>query len=82
MKRITFVVPDELNSLIENERRRRDLPAAFVIREALATYLASSGSTDQSPRLPFIGIGRSGHHDTARRIDEILAEEWDAPGGR
>jgi hypothetical protein len=79
MKRITFVVPDDLNSLLENERRRRDLPVASVIREALATYLTSS---EQSPGLPFIGIGRSGQHDTARRIDDILAEEWDAAGGR
>ena len=82
MKRITFVVPDELNSLIENERRRRDVPAAVVVREALATYLASGGPADLSAHLPFIGIGRSGHHDTARRVDEILAEEWDAPGDR
>ena len=79
MKRITFVVPDELNSLLENERRRRDLPASSVIREALATYLMGG---EAAKRLPFIGLGRSGHRDTARRIDEILAEGWDAGRSR
>ena len=75
MKRITFVVPDDLNALLEDERRRRDVPAAEVIREALATYLTS----DQvRPHLPFIGLGHSGFHDTARNIDAILDEEWGA----
>lgn len=74
MKRITFVVPDELNYLLENERRRRDLPVSTVIREALATYLVGG---EPRRRLPFVGIGHSGYHDTARRIDDILAEEWD-----
>jgi hypothetical protein len=79
MKRITFVVPDELNALIEGERRRRDVPVAKVIREALTTYLAGG---EQARRLPFIGLGRSGFHDTARRIDAILDEEWGADRGR
>jgi Ribbon-helix-helix protein, copG family len=79
MKRITFAVPDDLNSLLENERRRRDVPTASVIREALATYLAGG---EPAQRLPFIGLGRSGHHDTASRIDDLLAEGWDAAGDR
>ena len=77
MKRITFVATDELNSLIEAERRRLDVPAAAVIREALTAYLAGG---QQAKHLPFIGLGHSGHHDTAARIDEILAEEWDGAG--
>jgi hypothetical protein len=75
MKRITFVVSDDLDSLLENERRRRDVSTSAVIREALATYLAGGAAAQ---RLPFVGLGRSGHHDTARRIDDILAKEWDA----
>jgi hypothetical protein len=79
MKRITFVVPDDLDSLLENERRRRDVSTSTVIREALATYLAGG---EAAQRLPFVSLGRSGYHDTARRIDDILAEEWDADRGR
>lgn len=73
MKRITFAAPDDLNALLEDERRRRDVPASKVIREALARYLAGD---EQARRLSFIGLGRSGFHDTARSIDTILAEDW------
>jgi len=75
MKRITFVVPEDLNALLEDERRRRDVPAAVVIREALASYLTAGPA---APSLPFIALGRSGFHDTARNVDAILAAEWDA----
>jgi hypothetical protein len=79
MKRITFVVPDELNALLEVERRRRDVPAASVIREALVSYLTESADVR---RLPFIGLGHSGLHDTARNVDAILEAEWDADRDR
>jgi hypothetical protein len=79
MKRITFVVPDDINQLLEGERRRRNVPLAAVIREALATYLTQA---EPSMRLPFIGLGHSGYSDTARRIDEVLAEEWGADRDR
>jgi hypothetical protein len=79
MKRITFVVPEDLNALLEDERRRRDVPTAAVIREALASYF-TTGAQDRT--LPFIGIGHSGFHDTARNLDAILAEEWNADRGR
>jgi hypothetical protein len=74
-KRLSFVIPDELDALLESERRRRDVPASVVIREALVAYLVGDASEHA---LPFVALGRSGHHDTARWIDEILAEEWDA----
>ncbi len=32
--------------------------------------------------LPFAALGRSGHHDTAERIEEILAREWTADRNR
>ena len=79
MKRISFVLDDRLDALLENERRRRDVSVAAVIREALAAYL--TGGEQRCP-LPFIGLGRSGQHDTARRIDEILDQEWNAARGR
>ncbi len=79
MKRLTIVVPDELNTLVEQERRRRDVSAAHVVRDALQAYLVHS---EQQKRLPFIGLGRSGHHDTARSVDSILAREWGDAGDR
>ncbi|MGH2535254.1 MAG: CopG family transcriptional regulator [Thermomicrobiales bacterium] len=72
MKRITFSLPDELAALLEHERRRRDVPASVIVREALTAMLEPDAEQD----LWFVGIGRSDFTDTARRWDEILDEEW------
>jgi hypothetical protein len=77
MKRITIVVPDDLVALLENERRRRDMSAGAVVREALEAYLAHG---EPGKKLPFIGLGRSGHRDTSVRVDEILEKEWGDAG--
>lgn len=77
MKRITIVLPDELHVLLEQERRRRDVSAAAVVREALEAYLRNG---NQPRRLPFAALGRSGYHDIGRRAKEILREEWGCAG--
>jgi hypothetical protein len=79
MKRITLVIPDDLNALIQQERRRRDVSAATVIREALEGYFHGGGPPK---RLSFIGLGASGFTDTSERVDEILAKEWGRAGDR
>ncbi|MGE0541058.1 MAG: CopG family transcriptional regulator [Dehalococcoidia bacterium] len=73
MKRTTVVLPDDLYQLMERERRRRDVSAAAIMREALAAYL---NATNEPRHIPFAGLGESGYHDTGRRIREILREEW------
>jgi hypothetical protein len=73
MKRITIVVPDELNALLQEERRRRDVPAAEVVRDALEAYLVKK---DEPRRLSFAALGRSGRHDISERVEEILDAEW------
>ena len=77
MKRITVVLPDELHMLLQQERRRRDVSTAAVVREALEAYLGRNG---QPRRLPFAALGRSGYHDIGRRAKEILREEWGRAG--
>jgi hypothetical protein len=79
MKRITIVVPDDLNALLQEERRRRDVPVAEVVRDALEAYLVKK---DTPRKLPFAGLGRSGRHDISERVEEILAEEWGRPRDR
>ncbi len=75
MKRTTVVLPEELATLVELERKRRDVSPAEVIRSALAVYFGID--SDLAPReLPFIGIGSSGGAHIASRIEELLAEEW------
>ena len=74
MKRTSVVLPDELATLVDLERQRRNVSTAEIIRQALASYLGVDGSPPQ--HLSFIGIGASGYTDTASRMEEILAEEW------
>lgn len=74
LKRTTILLPDDLAARIELERRRRDVSATTVVREALTAYFAQH--EDRSKKLRFVGIGQSAHPDTAERAEEILAEEW------
>jgi len=73
MKRTTVTIPDELALALEREARRRATSVSEVTRFALAAHLGLSGG--RRP-LPFANLGRSGTHDTARRIDELMADEW------
>jgi hypothetical protein len=72
MKRTTIMLPDDLAQLVDRERRRRDVSAATVIREAVEAYLAPA-----SRPLPFIGIANSGGGGefTAATMEEWLARE-------
>jgi hypothetical protein len=79
MKRITVMIPDDLDALVQQERRRRDVSAATIVREAIEAYLMPSG---RQKRLSFIGIGQSDHTDTARNVDAILNQEWGSAGRR
>jgi hypothetical protein len=80
MKRTTVALPDELAALLDEERQRRAVPAATIIREALTAYLPRrDGASEQ---LPFVGIGRSGARDTAREAEAILAREYSKSGPR
>ncbi|MBI2864494.1 MAG: CopG family transcriptional regulator [Chloroflexi bacterium] len=78
MKRTTVVIPDDLASLLDLERRRSNRSVAEIIREALARYLEGEGMEPR--RLPFAALGRSGHHDTAREAEAILEREWGNAG--
>ena len=73
MKRITISLPEELGSAVEREAHRRRVPVSQVIRERLE----AKWETGSKRKIPFAAVGRSGTHDTARRVDEILAQEWE-----
>ena len=80
MKRTTVLLPDELAALLDYERRRRDVPASAVVREALERYLTPgrSGARDD-PRFAFFGAGRSGQEGRpgiAETIEEQLRRDW------
>lgn len=76
MKRTTIFVPEPLERDLQLYARKERKPVAFVVREALAEYLAARRSP---PGLPsFVGIGESGHTDVAERHEELL---WTDPHG-
>jgi metal-responsive CopG/Arc/MetJ family transcriptional regulator len=75
MRRTTISLPDDMAKALDREARRRGMSVSAIAREALADRLRlRAGETRE---LPFVGLGRSGSRDTARRAEEILAEEWD-----
>ena len=80
MKRTSISLPDDMAKALEREARRRSTSVSAVTREALAERLRLR--VGEVPDLPFVALGRSGERDTARRAEEILAEEWDADRGR
>jgi hypothetical protein len=74
MKRTTIMLPDELAHLVDRERRRRDVSAAAVIREAIEAYFALSS---EPKRYSFIGIAAGGTGEAlGRNAEDILAREW------
>lgn len=66
MPKTTLYLPDDLKATIELEARRRSVPEAEVIREALRTAL----TVDARPR-PRGGLFSSGE-PIAERADELL----------
>lgn len=74
MKRTTVSLPDDLAGALTREARRRNTSASEITRDALARHLGFS--TDEPREVPFAALGRSGHRNTAREMEELLAEEW------
>jgi hypothetical protein len=74
MRRITISLPDDLAAALEREAHRRRKPVSHIAREAIGAQLGRPPSGRR--KLPFASLGRSGHHSTARDLEEILAAEW------
>ncbi len=79
MKRTTISLTDDLWLALEREARRQRVSVAEVTRRALAEHLGIGPTARQ---LPFAALGGSGTSHTARDLEEILAEEWQADRGR
>ena len=70
MKRTTIFVPEELERDLQLYASRDGRPAASLVREALAAYIARR--RDAHPLPAFAGQFASGHSDTAERHDALL----------
>jgi len=70
MTKLTIEVPDEVAERVA---------AAAAERGVSPETLAAETVTERFParrRLSFIGIGRSGEHDIARRHEDIIGEHF------
>lgn len=70
MKRTTIFVPEALERDLQLYARRKGLPTAAVVREALAAYLAQEQPITKLPS--FAAAFDSGFTDTAERQEELL----------
>lgn len=78
MKRTTIFVPEALERDLQLYARRKGVPTAAVVREALAAYIAHEPAME----LPsFAAAFDSGFTDTAERHEDILFSRLSPHGG-
>jgi hypothetical protein len=70
VKRISVVLRDDLADTLARAARRRNRSVSDVTRAGLAEHLGLGG--DEPRRLPFAALRRSGHRETARKMEELL----------
>jgi predicted transcriptional regulator len=70
MKQITIKLRDDLDAKLRHEAARRGMTIAAIVREALDAHLV----VGKRRHLLAAKSGRSGYHDTARRIEELLRD--------
>jgi Arc/MetJ-type ribon-helix-helix transcriptional regulator len=80
MKRTTISLPEELAGALEREARRSHVSASEIARTALTKHLGLVEG--EARKLPFARLGRSGHGNTARDMEQLLKQEWDDVPGR
>jgi predicted DNA-binding protein len=70
-KRRTVKLPAGLDARLELEAKRRRMTVSELTREAIEAHVG-----DHQRRFLAAGSGRSGQADIARRIEDLLEEEW------
>jgi hypothetical protein len=71
MKRTTLFLDESTERELRLMAQRKKLPVAALVRDALGRYLHEVNRS-KGLRLRFLAVGRSGHHDTAERAEELL----------
>ncbi len=70
MKRTTVMLPDDVESRLRLEARRRGVPMAEIVREAVEQHLP--GVIPGKP-LSFFAVGEGGPADASERVDDYVA---------
>jgi hypothetical protein len=63
------MLPDEIERRLRIEARRRGVPIAQIVREAVERHLPP---LKEGKPLSFFGIGEGGPADASERVDEYL----------
>ena len=71
MRRTTLFLEEATERELRLLAQREKLPVAALVRDALGRYL-DEARRGKELRLRFLAAGRSGHHDTAERAEELL----------
>ena len=79
MKRTTIFIPESIERDLHLYARRERRPAASIVREAIAAYIARGHGG--SPLPSFAGAFDSGRTDTAERHEELLFGALTPHGG-
>jgi hypothetical protein len=79
MKRTTLFLDEQLEHDLRALSKRKGLPLASVVREAMAQYVVNEKQRERTS-VRFIASGRSGHTDTAERQEELLWGDLDPHG--
>ncbi len=67
MKRTTIMLPDDVEARLRVEARRRGVPIAQVVREAVTHHLSAE---PRRRALSFFALGEAGSPDGSERVDE------------
>ncbi len=70
MKRTTIFIPEPLEADLRVYARRAKKPVAWVVREAVSTYLTTRATPTMLPSS--VGMGNSGRSDISERFEELL----------
>jgi hypothetical protein len=69
MKRTTVMFPDDVEARLRLEARRRGVPLAQIVREAVERDLPAP---EAGKPLSFFGVGEGGPADASERVDEYV----------
>lgn len=76
MKRTTIVLPDDLDTQLRYEARRRGVSMTELAREAITEYLVQA--TGEGEDLSIFDLGDGGATDVGRNSERYVAEAIEA----
>lgn len=69
MKRTTVMFPDDVEARLRLEARRRGVPIAQIVREAVERHLPAP---KRGRSLSFFAVGKGGPPDASERVDDYV----------